>query len=389
VKVVIYCQHVLGMGHFARTVAICRALEDHQVVLMTGGPPAPFPLPPHVRPVALPELAMDRRFQNLHASDGGRPDQTLIQRREMLRNILRVEAPDIFLVEFYPLGRKAFRGELDPVLTDIAAGRLPVGQVISSVRDILVEKEDAARHEARAVRVLNQWFKALLVHADPHVVRLDATFGRFREIRVPVVYTGFVTDLAASAFDRKTFREHAGVPAGHRLVVASAGSGAVGFPLLQAVVRAVREQTAAPPVRLQVFTGPHMPEAEKSLLRRESCAAVQVADFSPDLRSWLRAADLSVSMAGYNTCMDILATGVPALVWPFAQNREQGLRARVLAARGALWVLDREELLPGRLATRLAAAQTLRPLTAGIDLNGARGTVDALLRLRNPEGAQA
>jgi predicted glycosyltransferase len=386
VKVVIYCQHVLGMGHFARTVAICRALADHAVVLVSGGPQAPFALPAHVRAVALPELAMDRDFQNLRATAGGALDQTLAQRRETLRAVLREEKPDVFLLELYPLGRKAFRHELDPVLADIAAGRLPVGHVISSVRDILVEKENAAKHEARAVRVLNQWFQALLVHADPRVVRLETTFGRLAEIRIPVIYTGFVSAADRPAFDRTAFRARVGIPADHRLVVASAGSGAVGFPLLQATVRAVKQNTSAPPLFLQVFTGPHMPAAEQSLLQRETCAAIQVADFSPEFRSWLRAADLSVSMAGYNTCMDILATGVPALVWPFAQNREQGLRAGLLAARDALRVLVQADLAPDRLAACLTAAQTLHPARTAIDLAGARGTAAALERLCQTKG---
>ena len=62
------------------------------------------------------------------------------------------------------------------------------------------------------------------------------------------------------------------------------------------------------------------------------------------------AADLSVSMGGYNTTMNILASGVPALVWPFGQNREQRLRAERLADLGALRVLEDEDLHPDRLA---------------------------------------
>ena len=51
------------------------------------------------------------------------------------------------------------------------------------------------------------------------------------------------------------------------------------------------------------------------------------------------AAELSISMAGYNTCMDILNTGVKALVHPFPQNREQGLRAKKLESLGLVKIL--------------------------------------------------
>ena len=69
-KIAIYCQHVLGIGHFFRTLEICRALRPHPVVLLSGGPAAPVALPSHVHRVQLPELAMDRTFQHLHAADG-------------------------------------------------------------------------------------------------------------------------------------------------------------------------------------------------------------------------------------------------------------------------------------------------------------------------------
>ena len=61
--------------------------------------------------------------------------------------------------------------------------------------------------------------------------------------------------------------------------------------------------------------------------------------FSLDFVSELATADLSISMAGYNTCTDILSAGVPALVYPFPENREQGMRAVRLEKLGVLKVL--------------------------------------------------
>ena len=80
-------------------------------------------------------------------------------------------------------------------------------------------------------------------------------------------------------------------------------------------------------------------------------------------------------MAGYNTCMNILAANVPALVWPFAQNREQRMRALELAGRGRMAVLEDEMLEPRRLAAEMASA--LSGETAGgpgIDLSGAENS---------------
>ena len=70
----------------------------------------------------------------------------------------------------------------------------------------------------------------------------------------------------------------------------------------------------------------------------------------------LRRCRVSVSQAGYNTVLDILAAGARAVVVPFASEREteQQLRAERLAARGVL------ELLP---ETQLTAAARSRHRT--------------------------
>jgi predicted glycosyltransferase len=282
----------------------------------------------------------------------------------------------VFLIELYPIGRKAFRFELDPLLDEIATGKLPRCKVVCSVRDILVEKEDQARHETRAVEALNRWFDALLVHADPDAIRLDATFSRMDAIRIPVVYTGFVAPPVAPVGDRTAWREAQGITPEQPLIVVSAGGGAVGYPLLDAVTRAIPHLPDNRSIRVQVFTGPFMPAENIAQLDRRSSDQLRIDRFTPDFPAWLQAADLSVSMAGYNTCMNILTTGVRALVHPFDQNREQGLRARLLADRGLLGVLSDDDLHPSALADRMAR-QLQAPcprLNDAVDIDGAANT---------------
>ncbi len=124
-KIVYYCQHVLGIGHFFRSLEICKALEGQEVILVTGGTRIHAPLPPHLREAHLPELMMDQQFSGLYAAEGGEPvSQVKEERRQCLFNLLEAEAPDLFIVELYPFGRKAFRFEIDPVLEGIRKGDL-------------------------------------------------------------------------------------------------------------------------------------------------------------------------------------------------------------------------------------------------------------------------
>jgi predicted glycosyltransferase len=387
-KIVFYCQHVLGIGHFFRSLEICRALERHHVILVTGGPRVAASLPRHVQEIRLPTLAMDRDFKELQAEGGADVDAIRQQRRERLRTLFAAEKPDLFLVELYPFGRKAFRFELDPLLEDMAQGRLPRCGVACSVRDILVEKDAAEKHENRAVALLNRHFDAVLVHADPDVVRLEETFSRRRAIAVPLIYTGFVTP-GPEPGARRRLRAALELAEQDRLVVASAGSGSVGAPLLHAVTAAFGRLDHGRALRLHVFTGPFLPPEDFERLRHTAGEGVQVARFTPDFLSHLAAADLSISMAGYNTIMNLLAARVPALVWPFGQNREQRLRAQRLEARGALRLLTDAELAPARLAA------VMQPMLAnaerrdgGVDLNGAAATAAWVDRWAAAAGAE-
>lgn len=102
---------------------------------------------------------------------------------------------------------------------------------------------------------------------------------------------------------------------------------------------------------------------------------MRVEKFTSEFLAYMAAADLSVSMGGYNTSMNILACGIPALVWPFGLNREQRLRARRLAERGALKILSDDNLQPDRLADILAQSLSeTHPGKLDINLDGAANT---------------
>ncbi len=379
-KIIYYCQHVLGIGHFFRSLEICKALAGHEVILVTGGSWVHVQLPSHVREIHLPELMMDQEFSILYSPEKGKPvHQVMQERQQLLFHLFETEAPDLFMVELYPFGRKAFRFEIDPILEGIRCGVLPRSRVICSLRDILVEKKNPAVYEARVVDIINRYFDALLIHADPRVLKLDETFSRLKDIAVPIVYTGFVTPKPVPDAGVK-LRQQLGIDREEILIVASAGGGTVGNILLEAVVEAFEFMKTDKPTHLHVFTGPFLGEDAFQRLRRKPNRRMRIFRFTSDFLPYLAAADLSVSMAGYNTCMNIAAARVPALVWPFPQNREQGLRAVRLAELGILRVLTDEELYPRRLNTIMQKGISLQSRSAvDIDLSGAESTVRWLL----------
>jgi len=376
-KIIQYCQHVLGIGHYFRTIEICRALEKHEVILVTGGARVDVPLPNYIREIRLPELMMDSDFKNIFSTQAAESvDQVKEERQKTLWNLFEKESPDLFIVELYPFGRKAFRFELDPVLKGIHSKKLSPSRVVCSLRDILVEKKDTGAYENRVVKTLNSYFDALLIHADPRLLKLDETFSGIGNISVPLYYTGFVSPKPQPDA-RLQFRQQLGIRKDEKLLIASAGGGNVGGPLLKAVAEAFKIMDKES--QLHIFTGPFLNDETFASLKTFSSPKIRVSRFTSDFLSFLAAADLSVSMAGYNTCMNIMAAQVPALVWPFGQNREQQIRASRLSRLGGMRVLEDDDLNPFRLADLIieTLSQKIRPAVS-IDLNGAVNTANRL-----------
>ena len=236
-KIAVYCQHVVGIGHLCRMLQIIRSLSRHEVSLILGGPPVSLSLPPHVRVFKLPGLMMDPEYTRMFPGDPERtPEETRQMRTDMLRGLVREDRPDVLLVELYPFGRGGFHFELAPLLHAVRKDVQAPCPVVCSLRDILVEKKDPRQYEQRVLDRLKP-FDAVLVHSDPDVIRLEDTFSRAADIPVPVVYTGYVCEKASE-------KEKAGVRAilqpepGEKLVTVSAGGGSFGYRLLDAAVQA-------------------------------------------------------------------------------------------------------------------------------------------------------
>ena len=87
----------------------------------------------------------------------------------------------------------------------------------------------------------------------------------------------------------------------------------------------------------------------------------------------MRGCRVSVSQAGYNTVLDILAARARAVLVPFAAEREteQLLRAEALAERGIAALVRESELSPENLAQAIERTAAREPATLTIDTEGA------------------
>lgn len=364
-RVMVYVQHLLGIGHQMRAAAIVRAMQSHglAVVCVSGGEAGFMPDLGGARLIQLPPVrAADASFRTLLDGAGVEIDDSWRDhRRDALMRAFAECRPDVLLVESFPFGRWQFRFELIPLLQ--AARRAGVKAAVS-VRDILVAKNQPKRLAA-IVGILRDYFDAVLVHGDESLVPFGATFGAASEIAGLIAYTGYVAPDPPAADP---------IGPGEGEVVVAAGGGAVGGALLRTAIdaRPLSELAEAP---WRLITGPNLPAAERAALKPPAGITVEV--LRDDYREVLARAALSVSQAGYNTVMDILVSGARAVLVPFSAGgeTEQGLRARLLAERGRVQIVEEAGLSPESLAAAVnRAAGGPPPAASDFALDGARRT---------------
>ena len=363
-----WVQHLLGIGHLRRAAALARAIAEDgfDVTIASGGPAVPELDPGPVDFVQLPAArATDSSFATIVDESGSKLDDTWwTMRRTALARAFERARPDIVMIELYPFGRRAFRAELRPLL-DACAEAQPRIPVTVSLRDILVDKGRADR-VAETVSIVRSQIDRVLVHGDPSLFRLDETFPAAPEIADKISYTGYVVNRMPPR----------GAPNGEVLV--SAGGGVVGRGLLECALRA-RPLTRLGNVPWRIVTGPQLPEPDLAAIRQQAAALTNVAvdRYRPDFQALLAGCRVSVSQAGYNTLMEILAAGTSAVVVPFAEagETEQTGRARRLAKRGLIGLVEAADMTPAALAAAIDAADARKPgQSPAIDLDGARKT---------------
>ncbi|MEJ1993895.1 MAG: glycosyltransferase [Limibacillus sp.] len=368
-KVMIYVQHLLGIGHIRRASVIAKAVAaaGHDCVFVSGGLPQPDLDLGGARLEQLPPAyCRDERFELL--DEAGEPigEAWKEERRARLLALYEHERPDALLIEQFPFGRRALRFELLPLLdrasADRASGNSPRPRIYGSIRDVLARRF-APDKERWVLETIERYFDAILVHGDPAFIPFGTSFPAADRIKDRLRYTGYVVAGEGPPEGVE--------PSGEVLV--STGGGTVGGPLMEAAL-AARKLSPLAEAPWRILAGHGYPEEDFQRLRGKAEEGVIVERARPDFDRLLAACRLSVSLAGYNTTLEVLQTGVPAVLLPYAagEEGEQLLRARLLAERGLVTLLPPDELSPERLASAIGEAMARgAPAPGRLDCRGA------------------
>lgn len=358
--ILLYVQHLLGIGHVRRAAALARAFHRAglKVVFVTGGLPVKALDLQGADVVQLPPARSEDETFTTILDEHDRPidEAWKARRRDLLLDAYRRSRPRVVMTELFPFGRRKMRFELEPLI-EAARSDHPRVLIACSLRDI-VNRPERAEKTAWMVDRFTRLYDLLYVHGDPRLFRLEDSFPETAALSARLHYTGFVSEAAAAVAAARAQGVSGGPGSGE--VIVSAGGGAVGAALLRCALAArPLSPLAAAPWRL--LAGPNLPEDEFRAIAASAPPGVAVERARSDFVALLCRARLSISQGGYNTLMEVLASGVPGVVVPFAggNETEQTQRAGALAAQGLIAIVEEDRLDPARLAAGIARALAL------------------------------
>jgi predicted glycosyltransferase len=294
-------------------------------------------------------------------------------REALILKAVIAEAPDVLLVDHAPAGMNA---ELLATLAFIRR-EMPSTHVVLGLRDILDAPQTVREiwSEQAIIPLIENLYDQIIVYGCRALFDVVAAYGLPATLAAKLRYSGYVARPSLPARVRPR--------SGPRTIVVTAGGGEDGFFLMEAYLDALTRLSPGA-VRSKIVTGPLMSAAQRQRLdaRARASDAIEIITVTTDLPTLLDEADLIVSMGGYNTSVEIIGSGKPAILVPRAAPRaEQKLRADLLARLGYVWTVAPGDDLAGRLAAQIAeflGGARLVPGSKRLDLDGARRVGDLL-----------
>jgi predicted glycosyltransferase len=389
-KILLYSHDTFGLGHLRRSLTIADQIardtpQAHQLLLTGSMVAGAFGLPPRLDLVKLPALSKRSSGEYKARALPLSLRQTLAWRQQMILQAVRNFEPHLVLVDKVAGG---VHGEMLPALRYLKTWA-PDTRLVLGMRDIEDDAETTRREWAASgtPQLMDDVYDLILYYGQREVFDPVPAYGMSPVAAQKLAPCGYLRRADARRTPQAV-RQELGI-AGRPLVLVTVGGGGDGFQVLKSYLDMLA-QDPAPSFHSLLVTGPLMADHRRGLLRRAaSMAAVTLLEFTPDLLSYMAAADLVVSMAGYNTVCEILSLGKRSVLIPRGHTRaEQRIRASLLAERSLAHLLPPEDLAPDSLRQAIEAAFDSPLPAATLNLNGLENISRAISDLLRPEAAR-
>lgn len=219
------------------------------------------------------------------------------------------------------------------------------------------------------------FYDQVLVVGTPEIFDVRAEYQFPLSMARKIQFCGYIRRELTDK-GRLALRQEWQVSTEEQLVLVTPGGGEDGYRLVDTYLKGLAELPSDRIPRSVIVCGPEMPPCQRCAFYQVSCAypQVQIEEFTNNLIGYMDAADVVISMGGYNTVCEILSLGKRAIVVPRVNPvQEQWIRAERMSKLGWFQSIHPDELTPTvlmqRLQTQLQEANTRPLLSPTVDLN--------------------
>ncbi len=376
-NILMYSHDTYGLGHIRRSMAIARHLSGKEVniLILTGSPIAGrFTFPEQVDFVRIPGMIKKTNDEYHSLSIRIDPSQALNIRKNIISATAKAFQPDLFIVDKEPLGLKR---EVLPTLEWLRES-LPDTKTVLGLRDVLDEADVVQRDWAAkdVYRYLEKLYDEIWIYGNREI------YDPIREYNIPsslegkICFTGYIPRKQWSQKVRRKIRKRYRIFDEDTFILVTAGGGGDGCELLDHYLDMHDFFPTSLPFKSLMITGPFMPKSSREKIKKRAQRyGIKSLPFHPQMEQLIGAADLVISMGGYNTICEILSQHTPALIIPRETPRkEQLIRAEKLTDQGLIdylpWNKVSAQLLRDKIFTILKQHCDYQKKIAGFKLSG-------------------
>ena len=346
-NILMYSHDTYGLGHIRRTLAIAARLKrtDTNVLILTGSPIAGrFHFPDQVDFVRIPGMIKKTNEEYLPLSIKIKPRHALDIRKNIITATAKTFQPDLFIVDKEPFGLKK---EVLPTLHWIRRC-MPQTRAILGLRDIMDDAQTVRKDwEKKGVYdILDKLYSEIWVYG------LQKMYDPIKEYAIPdaisrkICFTGYIPRKVPGKAAVRKARKDVRIKKDEKLVVVTTGGGGDGYAVMDKYLTMLETCPPRIPLKSFLITGPFMPRQQRrDIYKRSRRLGAISSRFYSRMEEIQSAADLVVTMGGYNTICEILSQGTVSLLIPRETPRkEQLIRAQVLHKKNLVAYIPWQEI---------------------------------------------